>query len=533
MTSANKPTNDWRSLQAVNAYRLLVSSGLIVSLILGVQDKLFGPGLAPGFSGTVIGYWLAAIAALVAARLRWVNVERQILATVVLDIGALNGLMLLSHGVRSGLGLLLLLPLAAAGLLLGLRLAGMLAAIAVLALLTQEAALPILIPSSHPDFFEAGLTGTYYLILVWASHWLAMRLGASQEMARIFAGRARRFRELNHQIIEQIPTGAMVVGSARQVRLLNRSAATLLGLPRETSEEQPLAAVAPQLARSMDHWRLGLDYTEHLSGPDGGLVFISYTHLTDDSKGDTLISIEDGRRQNERIQQLKLVSIGRLTASVSHEVRNPLSAISHATELLRESSDQSDDDERLLSIIERHIGRIDDITSRMLGLARRSSETRRRIQLKSWLAARAEDYCQSRKDPPVIDTSQVAPDTTANCDPAQLEQIVIGLWNNASFHARLPGKTLRVAMATGHDSEGRPWMDITDNGPGIETESLSEVLEPFYTTAGNGTGLGLHIARELAAANAARLSVRPNTRGACFRLTFNLASSDPPADQSP
>ncbi|NNC23508.1 PAS domain-containing protein [Salinisphaera sp. USBA-960] len=523
-TTASR-ANDWRSLQTVNAYRLLITAGLVASLILGTNEILLGADISPNFEWGAIAYGIAALIAIIAGRLRFSSVESQIVATVLMDIVALGCLAGLSQGVRSGFELLLLLPIATAGLLLSGRLAGVLAAIAVLGVVIQEAMRPLLIQNADPAFFEAGLTGANYLIVAGLAHWLALRINASETMARFSAGRARRFRDLNHQIMEQMATGAIVVDAVYAIRLINRSGCHLLGLSRQTCEGKTLADVVPDLARALDSWQAGRATPERLVGSDGDPIFASFTFMNENPNADLLITLENGRCQRERVQHLKLASLGRLTASVSHEVRNPLSAISQATDLLRESPGRPAEDTRLISIIGRHVARIDDITGRMLGLARHSTETQQPIELRSWLTTHAAEHEQTHANSPELDCSGVADNTVVDFDPSQLAQIVTCLWNNAAHHARLPDRNLVVSMTTGYDHEQRPWLAVTDNGPGIEADSLAEILEPFFTTAGDGTGLGLHIARELADSNGARLAAIESDKGATFQLTFNIISS--------
>jgi two-component system sensor histidine kinase PilS (NtrC family) len=220
---------------------------------------------------------------------------------------------------------------------------------------------------------------------------------------------------------------------------------------------------------------------------------------------------------------MKLAALGRLTASIAHEIRNPLGAISHAGQLLAENLPARAQDHRLLDIIRRHTVRINTIIEEMLGLSRRDGAGAQNLRLRPWLEELVAEYCDARTATmPHIDCEMVSPAIEVRADPGQLRQILHNILDNALTHSGLPAEHLVIQMSAAKLQEsGRVQLDIYDNGRGIPPEIASDIFEPFYTTTHRGTGLGLYIARELCECNHARLGlVHGSTLGTCFRISF-------------
>src|SRR5699024_6950483 len=161
--------------------------------------------------------------------------------------------------------------------------------------------------------------------------------------------------------------------------------------------------------------------------------------IFDDSAGDTtppvLIFLEDAQRQAEQAQQLKLAAMGRLSAGIAHEIRNPLSAISHATQLLSESAVLAAEDRKLLAIVDRHSQRIDRIVDDVMGLARRTDTAPATLQLKPWLQETIDEYCGLHDNPPALTLQHIDPTQRVHFWPPHLRRILFNLWDNAEHHA--------------------------------------------------------------------------------------------------
>jgi two-component system sensor histidine kinase PilS (NtrC family) len=217
---------------------------------------------------------------------------------------------------------------------------------------------------------------------------------------------------------------------------------------------------------------------------------------------------------------MTLATLGRFSASVAHEIRNQLAAISYSTQLLQESSQIDAADGRLLEIIHQQCMRTNGIVESVLGLARRERAIPEHVDLLQFTRRFVEDYQQML--PPEAGTLQAtgSPSAAALVDPRHLQQVLTVLVANALHYGRLPGDPARVTLRV-QASATAPQIDVVDRGPGIPDAVASQLFRPFYTTSEHGTGLGLYIARELCLANGANLEyVAVPGGGSCFRLTL-------------
>ncbi|MDE0856437.1 MAG: ATP-binding protein, partial [Nevskia sp.] len=238
-----------------------------------------------------------------------------------------------------------------------------------------------------------------------------------------------------------------------------------------------------------------------------------------------LILLDDAVRLREQAQQMKLAALGRLSASIAHEIRNPLSAIHHAGQLLAESPHQGQEDRRLLDMIQRHTTRIDKIVNDVLNLSRRDAAAPSAIELRAFLERTVAIYREGHpKRACLIDLEAVDPELSVRFDPNHLQQILLNLWDN-SFEHGAPGAggrdAVRVTLSSGRQAAlGQSYLEVADNGGGITGEMRERVFEPFFTTAHRGTGLGLYLAREMCEYNQARLLLLQSDQGVRFRLVF-------------
>jgi two-component system sensor histidine kinase PilS (NtrC family) len=222
---------------------------------------------------------------------------------------------------------------------------------------------------------------------------------------------------------------------------------------------------------------------------------------------------------SRRAESMTLATLGRFSASLAHEIRNPLAAIIYATQLLEESKDLSDGDRRMLQIIHQQSQRTNGIVESVLGIARRERANAEHVDLVNWVRRFADDYKQML--PPESGTVRIAhaaPSLAALVDPRHLQQVLTVLLQNALNYGRLPGQAARITLNV-HPLDGKPAIDVIDRGPGIPEGTLARLFRPFFTTSEHGTGLGLYIARELCVANEASLDYIPVPGGgSCFRI---------------
>ena len=232
---------------------------------------------------------------------------------------------------------------------------------------------------------------------------------------------------------------------------------------------------------------------------------------------DTLIYLEDFDRLHRQIQQVKLAALGRLTASIAHEIRNPLASVYSAAELLREEK-RSEMQARLIRIIGNNAQRIDRLVSDVLALGRRDEALPEELQLAEFVDEFLVEFTLAEGlGSEGIVVSRMAPEVTLCMDRTHLRQILWNLVGNARRHCS--GGPAAVIISARAFEEGRVELEVRDDGPGIPEDHRSKIFEPFFTTHSKGTGLGLYIARELAEANGALLELLPATSaGAHFRI---------------
>ena len=247
---------------------------------------------------------------------------------------------------------------------------------------------------------------------------------------------------------------------------------------------------------------------------------VSFIKLKQGADFQVLAFIEDIAELRQRAQQLKLASLGRLTASIAHEVRNPLGAINHAGQLLQESASLDDEDKRLTQIINDHSIRVNGIIENVLSISRREQSVPEKIKIYTWLEKFKNEllskYDLAKRD---IKIKEVKRNINVRIDPSQLHQI---LWNLSENALRYSNDSPYLSFICDVDRETeRPFIDIIDNGQGIHDDIKEHLFEPFFTTETTGSGLGLYLARELCEANQAILSLQSSSdKGTVFRIMF-------------
>jgi two-component system sensor histidine kinase PilS (NtrC family) len=233
-----------------------------------------------------------------------------------------------------------------------------------------------------------------------------------------------------------------------------------------------------------------------------------------------VIVLEDMQRVQEQAQQVKLAALGRLTANIAHEVRNPLSSISYATELLQEGQ-QDPAQTRLFQIILDNTARLNRIVQDVMQLNRRDRVKKETLDLAQRLPGFAEELCQTKRLLPATIEVTVPPECKVSFDRGHFDQVLWNLCQNALRYSQ--NKSGSVKLCAFRPDDGSVVLEVMDDGPGIDTEMAQKLFEPFFTTDAGGTGLGLYIARELCEANGAILEYRPAPDGgACFRIVFGV-----------
>jgi two-component system sensor histidine kinase PilS (NtrC family) len=407
------------------------------------------------------------------------------------------------------------------------QIATLVAAVASLAVLADATALVLMRDNELSTLLPAGLLGMLLFISSLLVQRLAARLRLSQQLASQKAAEVIELQQLNQLIVQRMRTGIMFVDAQDRVRIANESAALLLGIDRhELAQGGGVPLRLPRVVQDLlELWRANPQRAEAplRLRQNGPLVQLAFTRLQGPSGDGTLIFAEDFSQIAQQAQQLKLASLGRLTASIAHEIRNPLGSISHAAQLLRESPALPREDSRLVEIVIGNAQRTNDVIESVLTLSRGQQPRPEMITLGDWLRDFAAEL-PSRDGGQSVGV-ELAPGTgelKVRADPVHLRQVMTNLCENGlRYSLRATGTaSLRLVVHT-DATTGLTQLDVRDQGPGVPEEHIPKMFEPFFTTEHSGTGLGLYLARELCEANQIRLEyLHGPATGSCFRLNF-------------
>ena len=420
------------------------------------------------------------------------------------------------------LALLLLVNLGGAATLLPRRVSFFFAALATFGVFGQNI-LGNMFNEDHREILEAGICGLAYFSVTALCLFLGRRMRDSEALASRRGSDLRNLAQINELIIRRMKTGVLVVDGGNTVHRWNEAAAALIGNP--TDGHNDLGRIAPELSRRLYHWRTSrkLDNTSISLAEGAPEVIPRFTRMTANDDENVLIFLDDTSLVSRRAEQLTLASMGRLAASIAHEIRNPLAAISYSAQLLAESESLDEADRRMIEIIRNHAGRVNEIVENILHLARRERSMPESIDLVVW----ADRFIADFKATIDIGANSLAckpqkARVETLVDPKQLHQVVWNLVQNALRYGHAPGDPARISLIVRQSGERNlPTLDVVDRGPGIPSKVAAQIFEPFFTTHELGTGLGLYLAREMCIANLAALEYLPIAGGgSCFRITF-------------
>jgi two-component system sensor histidine kinase PilS (NtrC family) len=507
----------WRSLQTLTVTRIVIA--LVLLVYLGVSVAGGGVRLDSVNANTCL-FYLAAALLFAALAARWRRrFALQLGGQIALDLAVISLLYLATGGMRSGLGILYLFPLAGAAILAPLTLALFASAVATLFLLL-ETTWQVFIHERSTSLMQAGLYGAAFFAGTLVVNRLAARLIKQEELAAQRGADLRIQQLINGIVIADVGDGILVVGDDSDVFTGNPAARRMLGLEGEAAGFRLGEAPGLEpLAQAFGAW---------LQAPDEGSVFVTVKPYREDSgplrgrrdqpvhlklrfarvdtagaaPGRSVVFMQDVSAIENQAQQLKLASMGRLTASIAHEVRNPLSAIGHATALLAEDL-HGPAEVRLLKIVSDNVARVNRMVEDILQLSRKVQPNGEPLQLAAFLAELKAEFCETHGLAGDVVYIGDAGQSAVRFDPLHLHEVLLNLLGNAVRYASREPGSIRIFPA--RDAAGRIELHVQDDGPGITPEVRAHLFEPFYTTSSKGTGLGLYLARELCLNNDAKL----------------------------
>lgn len=523
---------NWKLLRLFNLYRLaiaLAASG--VALTTGSMAP-FGSTSENLFLFSALVYLLIGVVTLVGVQLRKPEFDIQAALLGFADIALLTMLMHASGGISSGAGLLLLVSIAGISLMLERRDAVFYASLATISILLEHgwetigalAAGAATGRESDLNFPQVGLYGIGLLVTAFISYTLARRLRATEELAERRGVDLANLAQINELIIQRLQSGVLVCDGSGRVKRSNQPAQKFLGLPAN-GKDLALSEMAPDLAIQLFQW------LNHDPSHRARQVFRSRRNYTllprfvllgNGKESGVLVFLDDMSILKQQAQQLKMAALARLTASIAHEIRNPLGALSNAAQLLGETTSDNAEEKRLVQIIDEQSKRMNIIVENVTQLSRRDRVNPTRLSLDTWLEEFSRQYADTVFIPREAITRHPAGRLAVCFDPEQLYQVVSNLCQNALRASPPFTGTPLVRFQAGQDSEGRPYLDVIDWGKGVLPEIVDNIFDPFFTTTPKGTGLGLYIARELCEGNGGELGYRPGEGGvgSVFRVTF-------------
>ena len=509
-----------RELYFFTLYRVF-EAVLLVFVLFGPLPDLAGDARHPVFArGLSLAYLVVSVVLFLVGGRGDVRIHTVVGVAVDLLLGTLAIHALPASG--ASIALMLAFNVGAGALLLRTRYGIAIAGLATTALIGEYTWSHLVEGGAGMTLGQVLLTSAAYLTLAGLTSTLGRQLREGYNLAEARGAEAAQLSEVNELIIRRMRTGVLLVDGHDNIRLANEAASLLMGEAGDADAQgiRHLGVALPELARRLQRWRAGETEASPMQiSPDQPEVVPRFTRLLANSD-QVLIFLDDTALAARRAESLTLATLGRFSASLAHEIRNPLAAINYAVQLLEESPDIPTADRRLLEIIRQQGTRMNGIVENVLGLARRDHAKPEHVDLGEQVRQFVDDYRQGHplEDDTVQATTPKAP-VPALVDPRQLHQVLTALVYNALTYGRMPGQPARVTVRVTADGSGQPMIEVLDRGPGIPERVQSQLFRPFFTTSSHGTGLGLYIARELCRANQASLDYVPVPGGgACFRL---------------
>lgn len=510
----------WRSISFFNLYRLIL--GGVLLLVPTLFGELFERNDLHQklFFWVAVVYTLLVLASVLAVVLRKSRPMLQLAFQIFTDIAAVALLTYFGGGIQSNLGMLLLVSLALGGMIARGRITLLFAALASIAMLLQHGYSVLASDETVAQFLQTGILCIAYFAVAWLAHTLSKYAVASEKLAFRRGVDLSNMAEANRLMIQDMPDGVLVVDERGVIRQSNPGAERILGYIFSGGDKCLLEDCSPVLSAMFAAWRqnkalghevLRLPGTNHP-------VRVRFLPVQRDGFWGAVVVLEDMQRAQEQAQQVKLAALGRLTANIAHEVRNPLSSISYATELLKEQ-EHAESQSRLFQIILDNTKRLNRIVQDVMQVNRRDRLHAEVFNLAEKLDELLDNLCQVEQVLRTVFSTQVDPACTVRFDRGHFEQVLWNLCRNALRYSQRRGGSVAIRATTADD--GRVTLEVADDGPGVSGDAEQKLFEPFFTTDSSGTGLGLYIARELCEANGALIDYRRGPDGgARFRIQF-------------
>ncbi|WP_130803551.1 sensor histidine kinase [Acinetobacter ihumii] len=497
-------------------YRLVIVTGLLIIFQL-VYEKLSVDFSQPHlYFYTLIGYCTVCSLQFIVFKFFPKFIHQQLIGLFVVDLIALS-LLTFSLGTSNlNLSLLYLIAVFSASILLNRKTSLMITLIAVIAVVYQQFVGSLFDYNDLNNIGNSALLAFLFFVMYGIGRIAVQRFRLLENITFRQSVALTQLQNINRYILEQMEDGYLVLDQDYHVVLSNPAARMLLGIPTLFAQEQlPLAKVQPDLFELLrfDPLDDGEQFTFE-SQLSAYHMHIKVQHLTIAQQALILLRLQDVQQLNQQVQKLKLAALGQLSASIAHEIRNPLAAIVQANELYLGS--HAEQQLLLQNMIRKQSQRINDIIEDTLRMARNDSTHPIRIELNSFLPHLiTEDLADIQH----LIQLQLSENISIQFDPKQLNQVLINLIRNAVRHNSASAEPVLIKVQLTHP---KVWIDVIDYGNGVEKRDISQLFKPFFSTEIKGTGLGLYLSHSLCEANHAKLSYVEQEKGACFRIECSI-----------
>ena len=496
----------------LNVCRLTILLSMLVLYMMSVFSE--NAGLKKMVPPTIFYIWAAVYAGITLIsiiRPHWVRQENDKLpnASAVVDIVMIMALVYLTGGIGTGVGILVLPFVATSCMLSYGKFPALYAGFTTVCILCVMFLSDQL--SLDTETWDGRNIGTA-IMLIGASFAVAYLTSYSATFLRDATASARkhkrnynRVRGLNQLVLNRVQEAVIVIDPELKVWLFNRQAKNYFsGLAAEHKEPIFEDLVARWLLNPEKSFEADIHlhrFSMHVRAvpmvqEDGKLLMLFLRSL---------------REIAAEAMATKLASLGQLTANLAHEIRNPMSAIRHANDLLQENIEDPVS-KKLHGIIDGNIRRIDKMLEDISTLNKKDNLGRESINLmKFWLAFKQEFTLNNPNSVGCIKMEMKGKNLTVTADPMHVQQIMWNLCNNAWRHSTKGSDAIKVSIKP--SGKLNVSIVVSDDGPGVAPEIRNQLFEPFFTTEKDGTGLGLYVARELAHANLGQLHYHPELNG--------------------
>ena len=504
----------WRSLKLYNAYRFLIALLFLTTKGL-INPSQLSHGIQNFFAALVVAYFVFSCISAVSSWLEKPTIDINLPIQIIIDIVFIVLLMLSQDGNSLGIGLLLIITIASASLISQGRLALFYAAVATIGILLEQTYRLLAVNKTIEDYTGAVLLSLSCFAIAWLAYSLAKRMQQSELLAAQRGLDIKNMAQINALITHEMQDGVLVVDEHFQIKHHNVQAETFLGLEVDNWQEKPLTEISPEISKLMLDWMAETDHTQDFAAPNiiklstlSRELRLRFLPISDNRSDGAVVFIEDWSQMQTQAHQVKLAALGRLTANIAHEIRNPLSAISHANQLLQEEENIHPATQRMHQIISDNVQRVDQIIKDVLELNRRDRTNQEVIYLENFISDFYAQFCAVEKIPDYcFKLALKNADTLVSFDRRHLNQILWNLCKNGWRHSKNAENSLSLTVSLSAKTQ-TVHIEISDDGDGIPENIRVHLFEPFFTTEKSGTGLGLYIARELADANGAKLQYK-------------------------